>query len=95
VPGRRSTIRYWPEPSVTTERVFSISASLAASTVTPGSTAPDVSFTTPTIALWACAATGSITTQANAATASPNILRIIHFLLIALLNALLFGGLRV
>ena len=34
-------------PSVVTERTFSISAGLAASTVTPGSTAPDVSLTTP------------------------------------------------
>ena len=41
VPGRRSTTRYWPEPSVVTDRTFSISAGLAASTVTPGSTAPD------------------------------------------------------
>jgi hypothetical protein len=36
-------------PSVTTERVFSISAGLDVSTVTPGSTAPDVSLTTPAI----------------------------------------------
>src|SRR5262249_52258573 len=41
VPGRRSTILYWPVPSVTTERVCSISAGLDASTVTPGRTAPD------------------------------------------------------
>src|SRR5262245_40850918 len=47
VPGRRSTMRYWPVPSVTTERTFSISAGLAASTVTPGRTAPDGSLTTP------------------------------------------------
>jgi hypothetical protein len=46
-PGRRSTIRYEPLPSVTAVRTFSISASLAASTVTPGRTAPDVSRTTP------------------------------------------------
>ena len=43
VPGRRFSIRYCPVPSVTAERVFSISAGLAASTVTPGRTAPDVS----------------------------------------------------
>ena len=36
-----------------------MSASLDASTVTPGSTAPEVSFTTPVNALWACAAMGS------------------------------------
>jgi hypothetical protein len=47
VPGRRSTIRYKPLPSVMAVRTFSMSASLAASTVTPGRTAPDVSRTTP------------------------------------------------
>src|SRR5262245_56836472 len=47
VPGFRSMIRYWPVPSVTTERTFSIKAGLAASTVTPGSTAPDASRTVP------------------------------------------------
>src|SRR5215510_9173236 len=54
-------MRYWPFPSVTTERTFSISAGLAASTVTPGSTAPDVSLTTPAIPLacWAAAIGGS------------------------------------
>ena len=65
-------MRYWPLPSVTTDRVFSISASLAASTVTPGSTAPDVSFTTPTIALCACAAVGHRHTT-NAAIAAASI----------------------
>src|SRR5262249_41721581 len=40
-------MRYWPVPSVTVERVFSISAGLAASTVTPGRTAPDGSRTVP------------------------------------------------
>src|SRR5437762_342827 len=34
-------ILYCPEPSVVTVRDFSISTSLAASTLTPGSTAPD------------------------------------------------------
>ena len=33
----------WPEPSVTADRVFSMSAGLDTSTVTPGSTAPEVS----------------------------------------------------
>src|SRR4051812_16003600 len=46
-PGRRSMMRYWPLPSVTTERVFSISAGLDTSTLTPGSTAPEESLTTP------------------------------------------------
>src|SRR5688572_19364232 len=56
VPGRRSMIWYWPLPSVTTDRVRSISAGLEASTVTPGSTAPDVSLTTPaTDCAWASA----------------------------------------
>ena len=50
VPGRKSMMRYWPEPSVTAARTFSMSAGLAASTVTPGSTAPEVSFTTPVMA---------------------------------------------
>jgi hypothetical protein len=47
VPRGRSTMRYWPLPSVTTLRAFSISAELAASTVTPGRMAPDTSRTTP------------------------------------------------
>jgi hypothetical protein len=38
VPGRRSTIRYWPVASVTALRTRSMSDGLAASTVTPGST---------------------------------------------------------
>src|SRR6186713_230897 len=46
-------MRYRPSPSVTTARVFSMSAGLAASTVTPGSTAPDVSRTTPVMLLCA------------------------------------------
>src|SRR5436190_5808263 len=48
-------MRYWPVPSVTTERTFSISTGLAASTVTPGRIAPDASLTTPVMA--ACAQT--------------------------------------
>jgi hypothetical protein len=44
-------ILYCPWPSVVAERVFSINASLATSTVTPGRTAPEVSLTTPAIAL--------------------------------------------
>ena len=39
--------------SLTAERVFSMSAGLAASTVTPGSTAPDASLTVPERATWA------------------------------------------
>src|ERR1700719_1367288 len=48
-------ILYCPSASVTTDRTFSISAALEASTVTPGMTAPDVSLTTPAIPPAACA----------------------------------------
>src|SRR4029450_12034271 len=48
-------ILYCPPPSVTTERVFSIKAGLEASTVTPGSSAPEESLTTPAIDPCACA----------------------------------------
>src|SRR5207247_10715876 len=47
VTGRKSTISYWPSRSVATVRTSSMSAALAASTVTPGSTAPVPSLTTP------------------------------------------------
>src|SRR6476660_1640967 len=62
VPGRRSTIRYWPVASLTTDRTFSIRAGLAASTVTPGNTPPDASLTTPVIAACAYAADGRSST---------------------------------
>src|SRR5262245_14702116 len=65
VPGLKSTMRYRPDSSVTALRTFSMSAGLDASTVTPGSTAPDESLTTPVIDAWACAADGS---SANRAT---------------------------
>src|SRR5688572_10803200 len=42
-----------------------MSTGLAASTVTPGSTAPDVSLTTPERAAWAKAAVGPATRQAT------------------------------
>src|SRR6478735_5674841 len=61
VPGRRSTTLYWPLPSVTTDRTLSINAGLAASTVTPGRTAPDGSFTTPAMDACAYAAAGTST----------------------------------
>src|SRR5262245_5595421 len=61
VPGRRSTTLYWPVPSVTTDRTFSINAGLAASTVTPGRTAPDVSLATPAMDACADAAAGRTT----------------------------------
>src|SRR5580765_3894159 len=40
-------MRYCPAPSVTAVRTFSMRAGLDASTVTPGSTAPDSSLTVP------------------------------------------------
>ncbi len=61
VPGRRSSMRYSPEPSVTVERVFSMRTGLDVSTVTPGSTAPDESLTTPVIDAWANASVGNRT----------------------------------
>ncbi len=48
-PGRSCCTENWPALSLTAVRVFSISAGLAASTVTPGRTAPLLSFTTPAI----------------------------------------------
>jgi hypothetical protein len=62
-PGRSSVSRYWPVPSVTALRDFSISAELAASTVTPGSTAPDESFTTPVSVACANAEAGTTASQ--------------------------------
>ncbi len=46
-------MRYVPASSLTTVRTFSISTGLDASTVTPGSTPPDESLTTPAIEAWA------------------------------------------
>ena len=54
-PGGRLMMRYCPDPSVATARTFSISTGLAASTVTPGRTAPDASLTTPAIVPSSCA----------------------------------------
>ena len=65
VPGRRSMMRYSPEPSVVADRVFSISTGLAASTVTPGNTAPDESLTTPVIDACANASAGNRTRHAE------------------------------
>src|SRR4029453_3105963 len=45
-----------------------MSASLVASTVTPGSTAPVVSLTTPVMALWADAVAGQTATHASPTT---------------------------
>ena len=62
-PGRRSTMRYCPEPSVTAAADLLDECGLAASTVTPGSTAPEESLTMPVIEAWACASAGANTTQ--------------------------------
>src|SRR5687767_11858199 len=61
-------MRYWPLPSDTALRTFSISAGLDTSTVTPGSTAPDPSVTMPAIvACCADANVGRATLKADAA----------------------------
>src|SRR5439155_5818683 len=66
-PGGRLMNRYCPDPSVTTERVLSMSTGLANSTVTPGRTAFDVSLTTPVIDPCPCAyaAAGTNSTAAR------------------------------
>src|SRR5262245_1534249 len=65
-PARRSTMLYWPLPSVVADRTFSIRAGLDASTVTPGNTAPDESRTVPVRD--ACANTQVGATRNNATT---------------------------
>src|SRR5439155_14553220 len=72
VPGRKSTILYTPPASLTTVRTFSISAGLAASTVTPGRTAPVVSLTTPAIAPVVVDCPRAVTGTTTAMTASAN-----------------------
>src|SRR5262245_48630090 len=54
-----STIEYRPSPLVTTVRDFSMSSGLDASTVTPGSTAPEASRTAPAIVLCARTVAGA------------------------------------
>src|SRR5262245_46332661 len=72
-PGGRLMIWYWPVPSVTAERTRSMSVGLATSTVTPGSTAPDVSVTTPAIDACACTIAGdpATTTISKATVRNP------------------------
>src|SRR5688572_23642588 len=60
-------MRNWPVPSVTAVRTFSISAGLAASTETPGSTAPELSRTVPAITACARAVVGTSTIDATTA----------------------------
>ena len=62
VPAVRPMMVYRPVPSVTATRLPSISNGLAASTVTPGSTPPVLSVTSPVICVWAKAAAGTKTT---------------------------------
>src|SRR5262245_39213318 len=64
-PGGSSVSRYCPVPSVTALRDFSINAGLAASTVTPGNTAPDESFTTPASVACAKVEIGTAISQRN------------------------------
>src|SRR3954453_7580833 len=68
---------YWPLASVVAIRVFSINAGLEASTVTPGRTAPEESFTTPAIAL--CAEAGRCI-AINAPSTSTVVSRIVRIL---------------
>src|SRR3954471_20599189 len=72
VPGRRSTMRYWPELSVMAVRTFSMSAGLAASTATPGNTAPEASFTTPVIEPCASASDGRQSSERTTTRTRPN-----------------------
>src|SRR5688572_18503898 len=59
-------MRYCPVPSLVAERTFSIRAGLEASTITPGSTAPESSRTTPASDACASARVGSRTSSAAA-----------------------------
>src|SRR4029450_6109139 len=59
---------YTPCASETTLRPRSMSTWLVASTVTPGSTAPVASLTTPVMALWALAVAGQTVTHARPTT---------------------------
>ena len=83
VPGCRLSMRYWPLESVVAARVFSISAGLDASTVTPGRMRPAASLTVPARATWALAALGRIIAIA----ASTRILSIVR-----MHTALIFSG---
>ena len=71
MPGGSSVMRYCPVPSVVALRTFSMRTGLAASTVTPGSTAPDASRTTP--AMVACADAVEGNRAAIATTASAHV----------------------
>ena len=68
-PGRRSMTLNWPSLSVKTVRDPPISAALAASTVTPGSTPPVVSDTCPAMP---CAAAGVVEMKSRKMGNPPN-----------------------
>src|SRR5262245_30274462 len=67
-PGGSSVKRYCPVPSVTALLDFSSSTGLDTSTVTPGSTAPDESFTTPASVACAKAEAGTAASQRKSQT---------------------------
>src|SRR4029453_18627568 len=66
---------------VSTDRTFSMRTGLAASTVTPGSTAPDTSLTTPVIAPCAKAAAGRSNSDDTSTSDRATTLEGIRFLL--------------
>src|SRR5437016_4779546 len=84
-------MEYWPDPLVTTERVFSMSAGLDAATVTLGMTAPEESLTVPTIEAWAWAMAGMATSATRTRIAFTNLSIVTSRVLTALPGAL-FGG---
>src|SRR3989442_6533276 len=79
---------YRPSPSVTTLRVLSIRAGLAASTVTPGRTAPDVSFTTPAMVLCAAPMAGKSISTATPMPRRANVTGLMRLSLSGRKNAL-------
>src|ERR1700691_2099595 len=84
-------IRYWPLASVTAVRTVSISTGLAASTVTPGNTAPDASLTVPEIdndsGVWAYNPVGTSTTHVNQRHPPANLRQLAPFTINCLLNS--------
>src|ERR1700730_6062819 len=68
-----------PSPSVTTVRTRSMRAGLAASTVTPGITAFDVSRTTPEMPAACCAHAPEEQSSALASTATATLVRTMAF----------------
>ena len=64
-------MRYKPRSSVTDVRTFSMSTGLAASTVTPGSEAPDASFAEPAMDACAKAAAGRLNSGVGSALRRP------------------------